>query len=121
MVNTLIGLMAIYALMFIFGADAAFANVIGYAVGLVTSFTLNRMWTFNSTQPVSHVLPKYALTAILCYFLNLGVVLMSTIYFSANPYLAQLLGVFIYTVCMFVGCRLFVFMPPQRTTIIRPS
>jgi putative flippase GtrA len=113
MVNTAIGLSAIYALMFIFNAGAILANMLGYAVGLGVSFVLNRVWTFNSTQRLAHVLPKYILTAGGCYLLNLGVVGLSTMHFSANPYLAQLFGVGIYTVCMFSGCRWFVFVPRQ--------
>jgi putative flippase GtrA len=116
LVNTAIGLVAIYGLMFFFGAGAAVANAVGYAVGLGVSFALNSMWTFNSSQRVAHVLPKYVLTAAACYLLNLGVVMVSTTRLSANPYLAQLLGVGTYTVCMFVGCRWFVFLPPQCTT-----
>ncbi|HUW27537.1 MAG TPA: GtrA family protein [Sulfuriferula sp.] len=111
LVNTAIGLTAIYALMFFFSADPALANVVGYAIGLTVSFALNRAWTFNNTQPVIHVMPKYLLTAAASYLLNLGAVVTCTSYLSANPYLAQLVGVGIYTVCMFFGCRWFVFGP----------
>ena len=116
LVNTVLGLAAIYGLMFFFGAGAAVANAVGYAIGLGVSFALNSTWTFNSTRRIAHVLPKYVLTATACYLLNLGVVVVSTTHLSANAYLAQLLGVGIYTVCMFAGCRWFVFLPPRCTT-----
>lgn len=109
-VNTSIGLAAIYTLMFFLGAGTVLANVIGYAVGFTVSFTLNRKWTFSSAQPVAHVLPKYFLMAVFSYLLNLGVVVSAT-HFLVNPYLAQLLGVGVCTVCMFLGCRWFVFAP----------
>jgi putative flippase GtrA len=107
--NTAIGLAAIYSVMFFFQTGPAIANVLGYAIGLVVSFVLNRVWTFNSSRPIGHVLPKYLLVAATCYLLNLGVVLVATSALSVNPYLAQLLGVVIYTVSMFFGCRIFVF------------
>lgn len=110
-VNTAIGLAAIYALMFFFRTGPAIANAIGYAIGLLVSFTLNRVWTFSSTRPVAQVLPKYLLVATLCYALNLAAVVVATSHFSINPYLAQLIGVGTYTVCMFLGCRWFVFTP----------
>ena len=110
-VNTIIGLAAIYAAMFFFQARPATANAIGYSIGLAISFALNRAWTFRSNRPVVTVLPKYLLVAGISYLLNLTVVVMSTSFFSANPYLAQLLGVGIYTVCMFFGCRWFAFKP----------
>jgi putative flippase GtrA len=112
--NTAIGLAAIYAVMFFFQTGPAIANAIGYAIGLAVSFSLNRVWTFNSDRPVGHVLPKFLLVAALSYLLNLGAVVAAASHFSVNPYLAQLLGVGIYTVCVFFGCRWFVFAP-RRT------
>jgi putative flippase GtrA len=109
LINTSIGLAAIYAVMFFFRTGPAIANAVGYAIGLVVSFALNRLWTFSSKQPVGNVLPIYLLVAAICYLLNLGVVLVVTSYLSVNPYLTQLFGVSIYTVCMFFGCRWFVF------------
>lgn len=111
LINTAIGLAAIYAVMFFFQSGAAIANAIGYVFGLAVSFLLNRTWTFNGNRPVAHVLPKYLLVVAIAYLLNLGVVLVAISYFFANPYFAQLLGVGIYTVCMFFGCRCFVFVP----------
>jgi putative flippase GtrA len=115
-VNTALGLSAIYALMFFLGAGPALANFVGYGLGLAVSFALNRVWTFSSTLPVAHVLPKYLLVAAICYLLNLGAVIACTSYLSANPYLAQLVGVGIYTVSMFLSCRWFVFAPRHSAT-----
>ena len=109
LVNTAIGLNTIYAVMFFFKVGPGIANVVGYAIGLTVSFLLNRAWTFSNKRPIALVLPKYLLVAAICYLLNLGAVLTAISYFSANPYLAQLLGVSIYTVCMFLSCRWFVF------------
>jgi len=109
LVNTAVGLTAIYALMFIFDAGLAFANVGGYSTGLAVSFALNHTWTFGSRQPINDVLPKYLFAAAVCYFLNLGAVLAAASHFNSNPYLAQLFGVSVYTLSMFAGCRWFVF------------
>lgn len=114
-VNTAIGLASIYALMFFFDAVPVLANAAGYAIGLSLGFALNRVWTFRSNRPVAHVLPKYFLLVALCYALNLAAVIAGTSHFAADPYLAQLLGVVIYTVCMFIGCRWFVFAPRSTT------
>jgi putative flippase GtrA len=112
--NTAIGLSAIYVVMFVFQAGPVLANAIGYAIGWSVSFSLNRSWTFNSALPPSHVLPKYILVTIVGYMLNLGMVVAATSLYSANPYLAQIFGVAIYTVCVFFGCRWFVFAPRRR-------
>ena len=116
-INTGIGLTAIYGLMYFFEVGPALANAVGYTIGLGVSFALNRVWTFNNNQPVAHVLPKYLLTAAICYLLNLGVVVASTSsYLSVNAYLAQLAGIAVYTACLFSGCRWYVFTTPSSTT-----
>jgi putative flippase GtrA len=109
-VNTLVGLTAIYALM-LAGAGIGWANFFGYALGLMISFTLNRIWTFASNEDAVATLPRYVVVAGVCYLLNLGVVLSATRDFSLNPYAAQLFGVVAYTTTMFVACRIFVFAP----------
>lgn len=115
-VNTALGLSAIYALMFFLGTGPALANFVGYGLGLAVSFALNRVWTFRSALPMAHVLPKYLLVAASCYLLNLGAVLACTSYLSANPYLAQPVGMAVYTVSVFLSCRWFVFAPRSSVT-----
>jgi putative flippase GtrA len=109
LVNTAIGLSAIYALMFLFDTAPALANAAGYAIGLAIGFALNRAWTFRSERPLGAVLPRYLLVVAISYLMNLGVVIVSTSHFSVNPYVAQLFGIVVYTVSTFFGCRSFVF------------
>jgi putative flippase GtrA len=106
--NTAIGLAAIYGAMLL-GASPAFANAIGYAIGLGFGFSLNRTWTFASTGPASRLFPKYLLIVAASYLLNLVALLVAINLLLANPYLAQLLGMGLYTTCVFWGCRGFVF------------
>lgn len=113
MINTSVGLAIIFALMFFMKIGPAVANALGYVIGLLISFALNRMWTFQSSRSLAEVLPKYVALAVACYFLNLGIVMGAVSKFNCNAYLAQLLGIFFYTVCMFLGCRWLVFAPRQ--------
>jgi putative flippase GtrA len=108
LVNTCIGLAAIYALMF-FGASTIAANAAGYAIGVGVSFGLNRVWTFQSTKKIVHALPRYIFTVGVCYLLNLAIVLASVHGFDCNRYAAQLFGIVAYSVCMFSAARWFVF------------
>lgn len=117
LVNTAIGLAAIYAVMFFFQTGPAIANAAGYAIGLAVSFALNRVWTFNSSRPVAHVLPQYLLVAAIAYLLNLSVVLLGTHHFGVGPYLVQFFGIGVYTVAMFLGCRWFVFQTPPHSNV----
>jgi putative flippase GtrA len=110
--NTAIGLAAIYAVMFFGHAGPALANAVGYAIGLALSFVLNRSWTFKDSTPIRSVLSRYALAAASSYGLNLAVVLTAVNAFGVNPYVAQLLGICVYTSVMFFGCRWYVFIAP---------
>ena len=115
LVNTAIGLTAIYAVIFFFNANPALANAIGYALGLAVSFALNRFWTFGDSQSLKKVLPRYLLIATISYLMNLTVVLFGAYYFGVGPYLVQLFGIGVYAVTMFLGCRLFVFKPTTHS------
>lgn len=117
LVNTAIGLLAIYAVIFFFNANPALANAIGYAIGLAVSFALNRFWTFGDTQSIAKVLPSYLLVAAISYLLNLSVVLLGTHHYGVGPYLVQLFGIGVYTVAMFLGCRWFVFQAPAPSNV----
>lgn len=111
--NTIVGLIIIYGLMFFFDAGILISNIIGYLIGLIFGFTLNRVWTFNSSQELSTLFPKYIFLAMACYCLNISVVLTINFYFNSNRYLVQLMGIFVYSIAMFLGCRQFVFVRSQ--------
>ncbi|HAN55726.1 MAG TPA: GtrA family protein [Betaproteobacteria bacterium] len=114
-VNTAIGLTAIYALMFFFGVGPALANAIGYTIGLAVSFVLNRIWTFGDSRSIAKALPLYILVAVISYLLNLSVVLLGTHHFGVGPYLVQFFGIGVYTMSMFLGCRWFVFQAQKHS------
>lgn len=108
-VNTLVGLAVIFGLMFFFGIGPGVANALGYAIGLLISFVLNRLWTFKSRRSIKDVLPKYLAVAVLSFFLNLSIVLGASSGLGVNPYVSQVMGIASYTIFMFCGCRWFVF------------
>lgn len=114
LVNTGLSLAAIYAVMFIPGASPALANAIGYAIGFALSFGLNRAWTFGCKEPVAVLLPGHLLAVAVCYALNLAAVISAISYLDMNPFLAQLLGVAVYTPSLFAVSRRLVFRPRPR-------
>lgn len=109
LINTGVGLVAIYAVLYFGDTGPIIANAAGYAIGLAVSFVLNRFWTFDDRGAIGHVLPRYLLTAAIAYLGNLAIVVIGTWYFQVNPYVIQPVGIIIYTVTMFFGCRWYVF------------
>lgn len=115
LLNTAVGLLAIYSVLYFFHTGPGIANAIGYALGLILSFGLNKVWTFSDNRAVLSVLPRYLLAAAISYLLNLSVVLLGYHHFNINPYLVQFLGIGVYTVTMFLICHWFVFRKATTT------
>lgn len=116
LVNTALALAAMFACMFFLNTSPAVANVLGYSVGFIVSFLLNRSWTFERSGTADRSLPRFALVCGVSYALNFIAVTAAVAHPAADPYLAQMLGAGIYTVCSFFGCRWFVFAPRQGST-----
>lgn len=108
-VNTVVGLLAIFAVMYVFRASPGAANAVGYAIGLCFSYGLNRVWTFSDRRPHASSFWRYILVVGISYLLNLTAVLLAIRLVALNPYWAQILGMSTYTICTFLGCRRFVF------------
>ena len=107
-VNTLVCLAVIFGLKAGAGAGDVAANVTGYAFGLACSFVLNRSWTFAHGGHWLPALLRFLLVFAVSYLLNLGMV-VAAIRAGVNSYLAHLLGMPLYSVVFYFGCRHFAF------------
>jgi putative flippase GtrA len=118
--NTVIGLLVIYACKWFFDLNDVAANAIGYAVGLTMGFTLNSRWTFDYRGPQLPALIKYLLVAALAYAMNLLTVLILINHAGVNAYLAQALGIAPYTLTTYLASKFIVFrmhaQPKQKST-----
>ena len=92
-VNTVIGLLIIYAAKWFFHLGDIVANACGYSIGLLISFTLNSRWTFAYTGPQLRAFVKFLLVTLVAYLVNLLTVLVAVHYFELNGYVAQALGI----------------------------
>ena len=112
-VNTLVGLASIFAAKGIFGMGDVAANALGYGIGLLTSFSLNRSWTFCHKGPVVRAVVAFLIAQAVAYSLNLACVL-GMIKYGIDSYLAQALGVPPYMVVSYLGSRYFAFAPGKK-------
>lgn len=110
--NTLTGLTIIYVLKFFFDIPDAPANLVGYVIGVLQSFVLNKSWTFRFTGAALPALPRFLIVVSFAYFSNLFTVL-TAIAAGVDSYLAQALGVAPYAVFGYLGNKYFVF-PEER-------
>ena len=103
--------------MHILGLDDVRANMLGYAVGIVCSFTLNKYWTFSSRQRVSRELGRFLLVTAVAYAANLATLIVLTRYFRTNRDLAQALAILPYVAVGYVGSRFFAFRQQVPGTV----
>jgi len=108
-VNTIVGLSAIWLALRLLDASAAAANAMGYGVGFLCSFLLNRTWTFRHRGGASTGLIRYILVCLVAYVANLIVVLQLGEHFGRSDLVPQIAGMVTYTLLAYAGSRLYAF------------
>lgn len=84
-------------------------NIIGYLVGLINSFILNRCWTFQSKTDWKSSFARFLLAFGICFLLQLVVVLCCNHIQLASPYVCQLIGIVVYSGLNFVLNKYYTF------------
>jgi len=118
--NTLVGIGTMYAAMYFLGFDIVYANILGYAIGTIQSFLLNKSWTFGSSDRAVSSFIRFLLVLAVAYGANLVTVIVANTTFGVNPYVAQALGIFPYTSIGFLGSRYFAFRNQRRAVLGPP-
>lgn len=116
-VNALLGLLVIYAAKWFFGAGDVLANLIGYGVGMTVSFVLNSRWTFDFTGAWKPAFLRFIAVSTVAYAANLLTVLVAIRQFDVNGYLAQALGIPVYTLTVFLASKYLVFRPDAGAVV----
>jgi putative flippase GtrA len=110
--NTALGLLVIAALDLGLGVNPHTANAIGYAVGVILSFQLNRAFVFRRKTPVLATGWRFLLAAAAAFVLN-QLVLTAGGWLLGPGDLARLAaqaaGVGVYAVTLFLISRAWVF------------
>lgn len=109
-INTLLTLLIIFSLKSLLDVADASANFIGYLAGLSCSFILNKRWTFTHEGSALAALLRFFMVFALSYSLNI-ILVLSSIRWGVNEYLAHLTGIPVYSLTFYYGCRYFAFRP----------
>ena len=117
--NTLVGLFVIFSLKAALGLGDVFSNVLGYLIGLINSFVLNRAFTFKFKGATSKALTRFGAVALVGYALNLLVVMGSITLLKVNSYVGQALGVLPYTLFTYFGFKYYAFRQDAASQAIR--
>lgn len=104
-VNTVVGLLAMWAVQYFLSFRAAQANAFGYLVGIALSFWLNRTVVFRGGTNAREDVVPFLMLAAIAYCCNMLALLLLTGVAKANAYLAQAFAVATYAGIMFLGLR----------------
>jgi putative flippase GtrA len=107
--NTIIGYGLIMLLHFEFGLSPVIANATGYAVGFCVSFFMNSKFTFKSHKSYRSTILVYAISAIVCYIINILVLQLFLVVVNMQVEVSQALATVAYTASFYLANRLFVF------------
>jgi putative flippase GtrA len=107
--NTAIGLFCIFMAMWLFKIDYRVANAIGYLVGGILGFLLNRSWTFQYEGSWWKSSARWLAVVVVSFGLNLCMVIVLHQGLHVDAYVAQLAGIAVYTTFSYLGGRFFAF------------
>ncbi|MFT0173169.1 GtrA family protein [Paraburkholderia mimosarum] len=107
--NTALSLTVIWIALKVFGVSDLRANAIGYIVGFVWSFLLNRSWTFRHRGRLASGLVRFTLVCSAAYVANLLVLFFLLERFGGGAIWTQAVGMVVYTVVSYLGSRYYAF------------
>jgi putative flippase GtrA len=107
--NTFLGYFVIFGCMYLLGMHPVASNIAGYAVGLVVSYTLNRSYTFNSTQDRRPEILRFLAVFAIAYMLNFVALLLLIYEFGMHEGLSQVAAGVVYVGSAFLMNKYYVF------------
>lgn len=117
--NTILGYCVIFACMYLAKMSPECSNIIGYAVGLVASYVLNRKYTFNSKQNRRSEIIRFLAVFVVAYASNFVVLVILIHRVGIHEGASQVLAGLIYVVASFIMNKYYVFKTPIGSEVRR--
>ena len=114
--NTVLGYCVIFACMYLAKMSAESSNVVGYAVGLVASYVLNRKYTFNSRQNRHSEMIRFLAVFVVAYALNFAVLVILIYRVGIHEGASQILAGLVYVAASFFMNKYYVFNIVAKTS-----
>lgn len=105
--NTFIGLATIFFFISI-GLNAYLSNVLGYIVGLINSYTLNKKYVFKSKKKDIKEFYYFIISFLFSYLVNIILLFLLT-KTNTNLYVSQFLSMIAFAICNFAINKLITF------------
>jgi putative flippase GtrA len=112
--NTLWGYLLIFGFMYGLGWSPQASNVMGYAIGLVTSYALNRRFTFRSDDTTLPEFARFLGTFFIAFAANFATLTVLVEGLKAHAGVSQVLAGIVYVATSYLLSRYFVFRGASR-------
>jgi putative flippase GtrA len=109
LINTACNYGLFILLLAVFKINYLISGSLGFSLGAVIGFTLNRKWTFKSDICYKKGIIKYLSIQLFCLGLNLLAQIVATNIFNVPESLSQLAGIVITTFINFVLMKYLIF------------
>lgn len=107
--NTVFGYAVIFSCMYLAEISPELSNVIGYSVGVLISYSLNRHFTFRSVKQWGAEFVRFVLCFLTAYSFNLMVLVVLIRIFAFHAGLSQIIAGSIYIVVTYMLNKYYVF------------
>lgn len=99
-----------YSILRFFQIAPITCNAVGYICGVVNSFIWNKKWVFRTKKTnIYREAISFLIVFLLCYFIQFWTFSIMLDRFHINDYIAQLLGMIVYTILNYTLNKLFSF------------
>jgi len=92
---------------------AAFANIVGYACGIINSFIWNKLWTFKIRYETTKQLTRFIILNIMCLTLSTAIIFIFVDILSSPHKITWIVTMGIITILNFIGSKYWVFKQPS--------
>lgn len=109
LVNTGIGYVIIFLCMYGLKLSPEISNLLGYGLGMMISYTLNRTFTFGNLPTTRAMAARFAVVNGTAYLLNLGMLVLLVRGLGLHAGLSQVISSGVYVVAAFLVNKHYVF------------
>ncbi|KOA20690.1 GtrA-like protein [Clostridium homopropionicum DSM 5847] len=108
--NTLLTLATFYILNTVLGINYILSSILGYCVGMVNSYILNKRWTFyDSEKIIFNQFIKFVTVNLMSLSINLLVMYTLSGKLHLNAMIAQIVATGFSIISNYIGSKLWVF------------
>ncbi len=109
-INTMVTYLTSIILLKIFNIFLVISNLLGYVVGIVVSFYLNRNFVFKSKKiEIKKQFYKFIFACLFSYFVNLIFLITFSFIFELNDYVSQILSMASYSLTFYYLSNKYIF------------